>query len=394
MATKPSHPELAYWADLIERLRWAGFLLDRDQRLVWVSPDLMRFLASPPEEELGYGLTIDEALRLDAWRRIATAESGNQLQAELGLVLHADALARGVDRESIPETFRPLADDIEPQPFVRPIATSFDYLEPDGDPELPVMHVNLLVLPIRDDAAEFVGVLVFGYSAVRPGLVSLLARGDEDMYERMAKLVDPGSREAAILFCDLEGSTDVSRRLPAAQYFRLIRSLWTDIDALVAKNEGIVGKHAGDGASAFFLVDDLGSVSRAAAAAIRTAREIHERSHAIFGDTIDSSCLMRVGVHWGSSLYMGQLVPGGRLDVTALGDAVNECARIQEVAKPHQTLASKELIERLSNDDAATLGLDPEKFRYTTVADLTTATEKAIAGAGSIPVIPIDEPSD
>ena len=368
MGTKPFDPQLAHWADLIEGLRWAGFLLDREHRLVWASSDLQRFLGSPPEEELGYGLHFADALVLDSWRQIATPESQSRLMGDLHSLL------------------------LEPESFTKPFQSTFDYLEPGGESELPVMRVNLLVTPLHDDAGAVIGAFILGFISLRPGLVSLLARGDENMYERMANLVEPGSREAAILFCDLDGSTDLSRRLPAAEYFRLIRSLWTDIDALVARNEGIVGKHAGDGASAFFLVDDLGTASRAAAAAIRTARGIHERSHEIFGDMMDSSCLMRVGIHWGSSLYMGQLVPGGRLDVTALGDPVNECARIQESAEPHQTLASKELIERLSNDDAAELGLDPEKVRYTPVESLPSAAEKAKTDAGSIPVIPIDEP--
>ncbi|HEX8099968.1 MAG TPA: adenylate/guanylate cyclase domain-containing protein, partial [Actinomycetota bacterium] len=232
----------------------------------------------------------------------------------------------------------------------------------------------------------FIGVLVMGYMSFRAGLVSLLARGDEEMYERMAKLVEPQSQEAAILFCDLQSSTDVARTLPTSEYFRLIRSVWTEIDALVARNRGIVGKHAGDGASAFFLVDDLGSRSEAASAAIRTARAIHDRSDDIFGTDLETSCLMRVGVHWGSSLSIGQLVPGGRLDIVALGDAVNECARIQECADPYQTLASKQLIEHLSPDDAAALGIDTKKIRFRPLSDVQTANGKALAAAGAIPV--------
>jgi class 3 adenylate cyclase len=382
-------PELAHWAGLLERLRWAAFLLDREQRLVWVSPDLQRFLGSPPQDELGYGSHVLEAFGLESWQRMATTESQSRLQGDLGPVLLRDALARGVQLDALPENLRSLLDGVEPAPFTEPLATSFDYLEPGGDPDLPLFRVNVLVTPLTNAGGEVLGALVLGYMNVRPGLMALLARGDEDMYERMAKLVEPSSREAAILFCDLEGSTELSRTLPTGEYFRLIRSLWTEIDALVANNEGIVGKHAGDGASAFFLVDDLGSPSRAAAAAVRTARQIHDRSERIFGDMLGSSCLMRVGIHWGSSLYIGQLVPGGRLDVTALGDAVNECARIQESAPPDQTLASKELIERLSDDDAAALGLDPGKFRYEPLAKMADASEKAIAAAGTVAVIPI-----
>lgn len=62
-------------------------------------------------------------------------------------------------------------------------------------------------------------------------------------------------------------------------------------------------------------------------------------------------------------MYIGQLVPGGRLDITALGDTVNECARIQDCAEPHQTLASKQLIEQLLPDDGATFGIDADEIR-------------------------------
>jgi len=54
-----------------------------------------------------------------------------------------------------------------------------------------------------------------------------------------------------------------------------------------------------------------------------------------------------VGVHWGGSLYMGQVVTRGRLEVTALGDEVNECARIQRAASGGAILASKGVLERL-----------------------------------------------
>ncbi|MDP9067894.1 MAG: adenylate/guanylate cyclase domain-containing protein [Actinomycetota bacterium] len=380
--------ELAHWAQLLEELRWAGFLVDRDARLVWVSPDLQRFAGSPADDELGYGLHVLEAFSLEPWRRIATPESSMRLMRDLAPVVMGVTDEGKVDLEAVAEWMRELVADVEPRPFTLPVATSFDYVEPGGEggSDLPVMRVNVLAAPIRSEDGELLGAVAIGYAGLRPGLVSLLARGDEAMYERMAKLVEPASRQGAVLFCDLEGSTELARTLPTAQYFRLIRSLWTEIDALVARNSGIVGKHAGDGATAFFLVDDIGSPSEAAAAAIRTAREIHERSGDVFGAALDSSCLMRVGLHWGGSLYIGQLVPGGRLDVTALGDAVNECARIQECADPHETLASKELIERLSDDDKAALGIDPEKVRYRPVSQLPHVTEKAAAAAGAIPV--------
>ena len=289
--------------------------------------------------------------------------------------------------EIFPEPLAAIFDSIKPADKVPYLwSSSFLYRSPDGEGDLPDYRVNVGCMRINDDEGAPLGTVVIFFMSVRPNLLTLLARGDEQMYERMAKLWDPGPRQAAVLFCDLHQSFRLSRRLPSAGYFKLVRRLWTGIDSVIADEVGIVGKHAGDGASAYFLVDDLGSPAGAAAAALRASRRIHEVSEAVFAEVLDDPCAMKVGVHWGGNLYMGQLVPGGRLDVTALGDEVNQTARVQESAGPGETLASKELFERLTEDDAAGLGVDLEKVRFITVAELDNAPEKAKADAGSIAV--------
>ncbi len=83
---------------------------------------------------------------------------------------------------------------------------------------------------------------------------------------------------------------------------------------------------------------------------------------------------------------MGQLVPGGRLDVTALGDSVNECARIQEAADGGVVLASKQLVEQLMPRDASRVGVELDKLVYRPIAELDNVSPKAIRDAGLIPV--------
>lgn len=100
-------------------------------------------------------------------------------------------------------------------------------------------------------------------------------------------------------------------------------------------------------------------------------------------------CVINVGIHWGGALYMGQLVTGGRLEATALGDEVNECARIQETSRAGKILASKALVERLTDDDARALGLDPDSVLYCTIGDIEGASPKAKRDAGGIPVTPL-----
>ena len=82
----------------------------------------------------------------------------------------------------------------------------------------------------------------------------------------------PARRPGSILFADLEASGELSRRLSSRGYFDLVGHLTDLIDSQVIKQGGIVGKHAGDGASALFLVEQLGnSESEAASAAVRAA---------------------------------------------------------------------------------------------------------------------------
>ena len=99
--------------------------------------------------------------------------------------------------------------------------------------------------------------------------------------------------------------------------------------------------------------------------------------------------MLRFGLHWGANLYVGQIATGGRTEVTALGDQVNETARIEACATGGRALASKDLIERLAPDDAAALDLDPDHVTYTALGDLSTATEKARRDAPAIAVCEI-----
>ena len=181
------------------------------------------------------------------------------------------------------------------------------------------------------------------------------------------------------MFADLAGSTELSKRMASAAYFDLIRRLTGAADSAILDAGGIVGKHAGDGLSAFFLAEQVGSSPAAALAALRAAR-------AIIAAAREEDVKMNIAIHWGATLYIGQVATSGRLEVTALGDEVNECARIQEATHGGVLLATKALIERMDPSDARAAGIDVEDLRYTLVADLPEAGEKAVRDAGGIAV--------
>jgi len=386
----PDDPILLECAKRLADMRWAALILDVDMRLVWVSDELKGFVGETDNESLGYGENIVTAFLRPIWRGRIDLESQARMFVDLVpafLDLMPESQRHVLD--DLPDPFHDLMSQVEPRPSPGIVTTYFDYKEEDE----PVYRVNLAALPLTRGKWEPAGVVALTFVDVRPKLVSLLTQGDEAMYERMARLVDPGRRQASILFGDVQASGAISRQMPSGAYFALMRKLATCVDGVIAQNSGVIGKHAGDGMTGFFLVEDLGSSSRAAAAAVSSAKQLREVAHLAFqefasdvGVFDEMDFTMNVGVHWGGTLYMGQLVPGGRLDVTALGDEMNECARIQESARDGAILASKTVREHLTDDVAARVGIDPDKQFYRPLADLETATEKAKRDAGGLPV--------
>jgi len=248
--------------------------------------------------------------------------------------------------------------------------------------------LSTLSLRINDDAGQLLAVVTFNRTAMPESLLTRLGRGDQRLFERMDRVSEPGRRPAAILFADLEASGALSRRLSSRGYFDLIRDLTDLIDSSVVDRDGIVGKHAGDGGSALFVTADFdGSESAAARAAIEAARAIRDGAEHLGPD--DITVKLNIGVHWGATLMVGQVATRGRLEVTALGDQMNEGARIEAAAKDGSILASKDLIERLDADDAQATGLDPGAIAYIPLGELDGASDKAIRDAGTIPVTAI-----
>jgi class 3 adenylate cyclase len=251
---------------------------------------------------------------------------------------------------------------------------------------------KVLYLRVRDHTGTSVGtVYLVKPRAGMSQLADAAAVADVDHLERMARVAQAGRRPAAVLMADLEGSSSLARRLSTAHYFAFGRRLVRAADQCIVDHGGIVGRHVGDGVVAFFLVETAGSESAAARACIETARAL--RAAAV--EAAEKSGLepeavsLRIGVHWGATLYVGRITTVGRSEVTALGDEVNETARIEACATGARTIASKLLLERLDNADAQALALDPDRASYTPLGDLATATDKARRDAPNIAVCEI-----
>ena len=269
--------------------------------------------------------------------------------------------------------------------------------------ELPVVRVErnvwttagiesatfVMFLRLDDGFGNLAGICVLSKPAVgMSDLARAVALADLAHIQRMRAVDVPDRRPAAILMADLESSTSLARQLSTAQYFAFGRRLVRTADRCVIDAGGIIGRHAGDGVVAFFLAETAGSESAAARSCITAARNLRDGLAMVAARSgiPESNLSLRFGLHWGATLYMGRVLTGGRSEVTALGEAPNEAARIEACAAGGRTLASKQLIERLNRTDAEALGIDTDRTTYTSLGDLATATEKARRDAPSIAV--------
>jgi class 3 adenylate cyclase len=381
---------LDHLAAELEDTGWASAVVDSEWCVRWVSSQLRAFMAGASDAELGVGHHFCDALGASRWNASITEETRVRWLREAVPYVAYDTpggMERVRDLVS-PEELH-LIDGLEAEPPPPLWGWTLEFLQDDLPP------ASARCLAIRHElGGEHAGTTLL-YGADLPAtLLALLARGNADMFRRMARLTEPARRSAAILFVDVCSSGTLSRRLPTARYFSLIQAVMTAVDEVLGRHHGIVGKHVGDGATGFFLSDDLGSDSSTARAAIEAGREVARGAHEAARRLADEGFPVepeevdvRVGLHWGWSLYMGQVVRGSRLEVSALGDEVNECARIEQAAPEGAVLASKALVERLRPDDAAALGLHRDSIRYRAVGELPGADDKARRDAAGIAVV-------
>jgi class 3 adenylate cyclase len=388
----PSDPALADAARALESHGFAGEIWDAGWRLAYLSSEY-RILATggrASSEIAGVGMHIlspEFSAARESWPAGPTFESWRESLREFAGYLVASTPG---GLESLRAFADPrLMDVLEgavPKPTRFAWSTRVDIRfgsETIGN--------DVLVLAVRGADGQIAGFIGLLKPEMRATVLGMLALGDARLFERMSGLIEPARRPAAVLFADLENSTPLARRLSTPAYFALIRRLVARSDRAVVNSGGIVGKHVGDGVTAFFLAEAAVSESAAASACVESMRGIREAARTAAERTgLDpAEVTMRFGLHWGATLYVGRLMTSGRAEVTALGDEVNEAARMEACATGGRALASKALIERLDPPHAAALGVDPEHLSYTALGSLPTATEKARRDAPAIAVCEI-----
>lgn len=385
----PEHPALAEAAAAIRDSGSWGMVVDRHWNLVYMSDELRMTFSGRSELApfaIGHHYFGSEAQRASqGWRFGSNSAAMNRMLFKgFGPFVLADTPGgRDELRNLIDPEFHDMIDGLTPSNAVAiEVATV-------GMGLTEAVGVRMMLFRVRDSDGRLVGTVLISKPAAGMHVIgSMISEADPRHLENMQRMATAARRPAAILFADLEGSSQLARRLPTSTYFALGRRLVRVADQCIIDNGGLVGRHVGDGVVAFFVVETIGSESAAAHACISAARALRSAVDGVAArsELQPEDVVLRFGLHWGSTLYVGSITTAGRGEVTALGDEVNEAARIEACATGGRALASKDLIERLDRTAAAALEIDPDRVSYTSLTDLASATDKAMRDARAIAV--------
>jgi len=208
---------------------------------------------------------------------------------------------------------------------------------------------------VVDDAGE-IGLLQTGVNAMAAGLGErerlrdLFGRhvGTTVAQQALDRGISLGGEErtVAALFVDVSGSTALARRLGPEEMVGLLNRFFEVVVAATQREGGLVNKFEGDAALCVFGAP--AEHADAAGAALRAARAI--RAAVAAAGEVD----VGIGVAWGA-VVAGQVGAPSRLEYTVIGDAVNEAARLTELAKalPGRVVASAAAVRAAGEDEAA-----------------------------------------
>jgi adenylate cyclase len=152
--------------------------------------------------------------------------------------------------------------------------------------------------------------------------------------------------EAAVLFIDLVGSTQLAESRPPQEVADVLNDFFRIVVDAVDEHHGLINKFAGDAALAVFGAPLR--TSEPASAALAAARELATQLRRL--PVVDFG----IGVSAGR-VFAGNIGAENRYEYTVIGDAVNEAARLADLAKTadRRILCSAAAIDRADEAERA-----------------------------------------
>jgi class 3 adenylate cyclase len=140
-------------------------------------------------------------------------------------------------------------------------------------------------------------------------------------------------RILSLMFCDVVGSTALAEKFDPEEWVEIMNEAFEHMSAPILRYDGTVGKFTGDGLMAFFgaPVSHEDDPERAIHAALEIMEGIGELSESIQRD-YGEEFKLRIGINTGL-VVVGQVGTSAVSEYTAMGDAVNVAARMEQTAE-------------------------------------------------------------
>ena len=152
-------------------------------------------------------------------------------------------------------------------------------------------------------------------------------------------------RKVAVLFIDVIGSTTFAVNHSPEEVVEELNKFFEHVVEVVHRNKGIINKFQGDAALAVFGAPL--NVYDSASVALQAARELR-------GELRGLELQAGIGVAAGH-VVAGHIGGADRFEYTVIGDAVNEAARLTELAKdtPGQVLTNASTLKTANEAEQA-----------------------------------------
>ena len=180
---------------------------------------------------------------------------------------------------------------------------------------------------------------------------------------RSIEQLQPTLREVTILFADIVSFTKMSEQLDPGEVAEFVGRYMTTMTEIIFSFEGTIDKYIGDEIMALFGAPVANN--KAAELAVRAALEMRKRAATDFKMLNDPTrdLQLRIGINTGRAV-VGNLGSRHRAEYTAIGDAVNVAARLEQFARPGEICIDPLTRERLDKSfDVKELGTIDVKNR-------------------------------
>lgn len=171
----------------------------------------------------------------------------------------------------------------------------------------------------------------------------------------------PQRRTITVLFADIRDFSRFGEQMDPEELIDLANGMFSEAVSAINECQGLIDKFMGDAVMALFNTP-LNPQPNHAAQAVRAALRIQSRLVAYRRNLPPDKVL-----HFGIGIHTGETVVGNvgseqRKDYSAVGDVVNLCKRLQELAVADQILISRDVYDRV-RDQVRVETLPPVQVR-------------------------------